>query len=743
MGQGNAIAHLMPPPFYAYRMVVAKARAPESSIQDQIDQIHDATAENRYKIEVMPGIYPEAITMKQYVDVCAPYGRVRIQPPAGSIHCVTFADDCMLQGVEVNLTNAGPNASGVYILAKDGIIVEDCWITGGEGGDVGVNICTTGNDVIIRNSRIDQVAKGLWKAGSGPSGEAGTGILWFLNNRVTAYDGGFDVDIDDGTLNAYDNEFLCNTLGGANANIDVNVSLARTTTVNSYNNILGCEAPGAAFLIADAALAKVFSHNDTFTSVIHSGNKAGFMVAYEEPQTYRVNNGMKIADALTDITDADDTTRYSIKVFPGEYNEPITMKQYVDLVGESNQSCVITQAAGSVITCNANSRIKSVRVELTAADTDIAIICEDVYGYLEDVICIVTHSAGTNACVGSSAGGGFELHDCVLEINNVASYPITTDGEGIHLVYDSELINTGVGGYGMDVAAGTTTITISSFNNKLRSDNGFRIANSANAIALSYGDDYTTVVFVGAAGEFVDLTGCRLYTCAAGVKVREWVYVSSDDTVAEADADALATMPSMGVVVWKPGMPAADTGLTCYVKNYGYLYDASGPWTNGEEYWISATEGEITTTMHPVWPQRAGVAVSTQRFKILIGDNLGLVHCNEYLCAHDTIVEDQWVYMTAVDDTVGLADSDAAGTMVAIGVCVAILDDTGDPDIILVKLRGKNSVSDTTVVWVPSDDVYISATAGAITNVIPGGIIQKVAEVKNFSTPTLIYEIAD
>ncbi len=66
---GGALSHLMPAPFYAYRMVVAKARAPEESIQGMIDKISDATASTRYKIEVEPGIYTETVTMKAYVDV--------------------------------------------------------------------------------------------------------------------------------------------------------------------------------------------------------------------------------------------------------------------------------------------------------------------------------------------------------------------------------------------------------------------------------------------------------------------------------------------------------------------------------------------------------------------------------------------------------------------------------------------------------------------------------------------------
>lgn len=733
MGEGNAIAHLMPPPFYSHRFVVASARAPEESIQDQIDKITDATATNRYKIEVMPSVYPETITMKAYIDVVAPYGRAVIQPPSGTAG-VTMASNCMLQGMEVDCTNQGATATGVvFPAAATSSYMEDCWITNGGAGDIGVSDATTGSTVIIRKCRIDSAATGYKKTG--------TGTTWFYENRVTAQNNGTDIDINDGTLNAYENDLMCQ---GTGYNIDVNVTGAGTTTVNSFSNTLAnTNTTGASWLIGNDADAKVYSHDDIFTRVVHSG--VGFMVAFEEPQSYLVYNGMHIADALTNISDNSDTKRYVIRVSPGEYLEAatITMKQYVDLVGESNESCVISQAATNVITAAANSRIKNIRVELTAGDGKYGIYCNNIYAYLEEVWVVITRASGTNYGIGSAGTGGFEIHDSVITCAHASDYPIGVSGSGSHYVYDSELINSASGAYGVFIAS---ACVLNSFNNKIRSDAGFYLTSHADTRVLSWEDDFTTVVWSAATGLFADLSGCRLYTCAATVLIGEWVYASGNDTVAEADADALATMPTIGRVVYKP---AGSAGTTCYVKNNGYTYDAAAnagygdAWVAGQEYWVSATAGQITTTMHPVWPQRVGVALSTQRFKVLIGDNLGLVHCNEYRCATGTIVAGQWVYITATNDVVGLADSDAAATMGAIGVCVAVLV-VGATDTILVKMRGKNSVSDVTCAWVASDDVYISGTAGAITNVIPVmGIIQKVAEVKNFSTPVLIYEISD
>ena len=704
MGQGNAISHLMPPPFYAYRYVVAKARAPESSIQDEIDKIVDATSSQRYKVEVMPGIYTEAVTMKAYVDVVCSYGRVVIQPPAGTTVGVTMASNCMLQGFEVDISVADPTATGVEFGAVASATIEDCWITGGGAGDIGVSDASIGTSVIIRKCRIDSAATGYQKTAAGTT--------WFADCRVMSLATGIDIDINLGVLNLLDNELMGT---GAGANVDV---AAAACTVNSFRNTLN----GDGWQIADSASIVIYSHRDSFTKVVHAG--AGVMVCIEDVQAYRVYNGMKVQDAFTAIAaigDAADTVRYEVRVYAGEYAEAITMAQYVDLVGESNQSVVITQVATNAITAAANSRIKNVRVEITAASSNYGIVATDLYAYIEDVIVIVTHSAGVNYAVGSTGTGGFEIHDSVFQIDNVASFVMGVNGSGTHLAYDSEFIHSTAAGYGVTVAAGNS---LSSFNNKYRCDNGFQVVTNASTLILSYGDDYTTVVFTGTAGVFADLSGCKLYTCASGVAIGEWVYASNNDTVAEAQADALATMPSIGVVNYKP------TTTSCYVKQYGYYYDANtntghgDAFVYGEEYWVSAaTAGQIVTAMPPVWPQRAGVAVSTQRFKVLLGANLGLVGTNTYTATAGEAVE-EWVFISAAD-TVDEADASDPTKMNSIGMIV----EKPDATTAVVKCDGK--VYTTGKGWAANDPVYISPTTpGDIVNVPPVmDVVQRIGTV--------------
>lgn len=706
MAQGSGLFHLMPPPFYAYRMVVAKARSPEESIQGQIDKIVDATATTRYKIEVMPGIYAEAITMKAYVDVVAPYGRVIIRPPSGTTASVTMASNSMLQGLEIDNLNCDASCTAIVIGDLTNVIIEDCWVTystGSDATDIGISDASTGTSVIVRKCRVDSVGTCYRKTAAGTT--------WFADNRLTATTNGTDVDVDLGTLNLYDNELMAQ---GTGYNLDV---AAAAVTVNSFSNSMtNSNTTGAAIRIGSNDSAWVYSSEDNFLRVVHSG--LGHMVCAEDVQTFHVYNGMKIADAITRINtlgDASDTKRYLIHIFAGEYSEALTMPQYVDLNGESAQSVVISQAAATVIACAANSRVRSVRVEVTAADATDAVVAQDVYAYLEDVTVVVTHSANVNSCLASAGTGGFEVHDCFFQIDNAVDRCLEVDGSGSHFVYDSELVNSGAGGYAVFVGAADS---LSSFNNKLRSDGGFYLTSDAATLVLSYGDDYTTVVFSAAAGEFADLTGCKLYSCLAGVAVREWVYVSGVDTVAEAQANALATMPSIGVVVYKP------SATTCYVKQYGYVYDAAGGWATGQEYWVSAAvAGAITTVMPVVWPQMAGVAASTQRFKILLGPNLGLVHCNTFTAtAGETVGE--WVCISAAD-TVDEADANNPALMNAVGMIV----EKPDATTAVVKTDGK--VYTTGKGWAPNNPVYISDTVpGDIVNVPPVmGVVQRVGTV--------------
>lgn len=716
MAVGAGILHLMPPPFYAYRMVVAKARSPEESIQGMIDKIVDATATNRYKIEVMPGVYSEAVTMKAYVDVVAPYGRVLIQPPATSAFAVTMASDTMLQGVQIDLSVAAATATGVVIGALTNVTVEDCWITGGAAGDLGITDASTGTSVIIRKNRIDSVETCYRKTA--------TGTTWVADNRMTALTDGTDVDADLGTINLFDNELMAQ---GTGYNLDL---AGAAVTVNSYSNSMtNTNTTGAAIRIGSHDSAWVYSYEDNFSRVTHSG--LGHMVYQQDIQTFYIYNGMKIADATTRITalgDAAAAKRYLIHVFAGVYAEALTMLQYVDLVGESNESVIISQANATVITLAADSRVKSVQVQVTAAIGVAGIVANNLAGLLEDVVVSITSAGGVNYAVSTTGTGGIEIHDCEFTVGAAADFALNISGTGTNTAYDSEFINTVATGYAVNVGSAAT---LSSFNSKLRATNGFYLVSNAATLVLSYGDDYTNVVFSGATGAFVDLSDCKLYTCATGVAVGEWVFASGADTVTEADSDALATMPSIGVAVYKP------TATSCYVKQTGYAYDSSGPWVTGATYWISGTAGQITTVMPGVWPQQAGIAVSTQRFKILLGPNLGLVHTNVYNNAGGVVAVNNWVYITAVNSEVAPALATLAATMPAIGVVVEVIDATT----CRVRVSGKHSQA--TLTFVASDDCFVStAVAGAIVNVAPlMGIIQKVAEVKSDDGVNTVMEL--
>jgi pectin methylesterase-like acyl-CoA thioesterase len=49
-----------------------------------------------------------------------------------------------------------------------------------------------------------------------------------------------------------------------------------------------------------------------------------------------------IQDAIDSITDASDSKRYAVKVYPGNYAEAVTMQDYVDIIGTGRTNSRIT-----------------------------------------------------------------------------------------------------------------------------------------------------------------------------------------------------------------------------------------------------------------------------------------------------------------------------------------------------------------------------------------------------------------
>jgi hypothetical protein len=81
-----------------------------------------------------------------------------------------------------------------------------------------------------------------------------------------------------------------------------------------------------------------------------------------------------IQSAINSITDASATKSYAVQVQSGIYNESITMKEYVDLVGVDRDSCIITQADATVITPASNSGLFNLSMKVTAPTAARAVI---------------------------------------------------------------------------------------------------------------------------------------------------------------------------------------------------------------------------------------------------------------------------------------------------------------------------------------------------------------------------------
>jgi hypothetical protein len=74
-----------------------------------------------------------------------------------------------------------------------------------------------------------------------------------------------------------------------------------------------------------------------------------------------------ITAALSSITDNSSTNTYLIRVMPGTYNEAITMKEYVDIIGSGWEVTKIAQADATVVTGASNSRIEGFEIEFTGS----------------------------------------------------------------------------------------------------------------------------------------------------------------------------------------------------------------------------------------------------------------------------------------------------------------------------------------------------------------------------------------
>jgi hypothetical protein len=124
--------------------------------------------------------------------------------------------------------------------------------------------------------------------------------------------------------------------------------------------------------------------------------------------------------------------------------------------------------------------------------------------------------------------------------------------------------------------------------------------------------DLVTWIEFAAGGGATGPTGS--YGCPITVSVLDVVYLSSANTVDQADADDVTKRPLVGIVIAKP------TTTSATVLYYGELDGFTGL-TPGDTYYLSTTPGQLTATAPTASgsiQQRVGFARSTTRFVLMI-----------------------------------------------------------------------------------------------------------------------------
>ncbi|PJC01248.1 MAG: hypothetical protein CO073_03960, partial [Candidatus Komeilibacteria bacterium CG_4_9_14_0_8_um_filter_36_9] len=428
-------------------LVVAKGQVGNfDTITEALNEISrrgDASSTNLYTVEVLPGVYDESITMLDYVDIIGVGGEIATKITQADADVVTAASNAKLQGLTLEITAA--TAARSIINAADTSPVLDKLRMTYSGGTAGYGLYTTTGEPRLSNAILSgaSLAKGVY--------QTDTGTTTVEHSAITATT---DIEADAGTIKSY-----FNVLTGTN-----NIDIALGATIDSGNDILDS--------------TKITS--------------AGTYNALGKPQnTIYVAKGQDghydtITEALAAISTASSSNPYTIKVFPGVYDESITMEEYVDIVGiGGSKATYITQSDSSVITGSSNSTLRGFTLSLTGDTTGKPVVSSvgTSSPRLEDLV--ITGTAGVSTGI-SSATGSPEITNVI--ISSVSKGVVHTGTSGITNIHHSTITASTA-----DLeASGASGSTIKSSYNRL-SGTGNNILATAGATVETSFDIYKTI----------------------------------------------------------------------------------------------------------------------------------------------------------------------------------------------------------------------------------------------------------
>ena len=154
-------------------------------------------------------------------------------------------------------------------------------------------------------------------------------------------------------------------------------------------------------MMTGAAAAAVLLGTGVFAAAWNVPNNVRVVQKSNTDTTGRIYGTVQAA--INSITNASASNRYVVRIMPGIYNEVVTLKPYVELVGSSRENTVITSAVnnvdfdtctnGTVLMAN-NSAIRNLKVVNNAPDGGsmnlaAAVVLNNVAAEIENVNILV------------------------------------------------------------------------------------------------------------------------------------------------------------------------------------------------------------------------------------------------------------------------------------------------------------------------------------------------------------------
>ena len=333
-------------------------------------------------------------------------------------------------------------------------------------------------------------------------------------------------------------------------------------------------------------------------------------VAYAQVITVAQSGGdfASIQDAIDSVLDAASDKRYLVRVMPGDYNEQVTMTDWVDVRGAGKHATRITFSGdnGGAIILSDWSQVEDLLIETNTTATEWAIVGDNVSNWHIRNVDILSGNGANDSqgikVTGTSWATGFIEH-CVMNL-------YTKSGWGIYLTSDGDNVDVTINDVFLDTWSATTGggVYISNAKDIQIRNSHFRTSAAGNCVEIDNAGSEVeiahTIMQGGNAGLQINAGTVLLDCCSIDTVSGTWTGVRHDRDSSNLQISDGTKTALLGTAEWRtsehasaPGTPAAGF-VSVYAKADGKLYSKDDA---GTEYDLTdgggaVDAGEVTYT---------------------------------------------------------------------------------------------------------------------------------------------------